>query len=164
MQKPLIRRFSGRLSRAATRAFTLMEVLIALAILALLVGVAISNVGKIFSGAQEDIAKTFVTSSLEVPLQSYRMHMGDYPTTAEGLQALITAPADKASRWRGPYLKGDINSLNDPWKRPYQYRYPGVRNKGSYDVWSKGSDGEDGTTDDIGNWSADATTSTIPGM
>jgi len=81
--------------------------------------------------------------------------MGAYPSTSEGLQALITVPAGNADRWRGPYImvKGDQNKiLLDPWGNPYQYRYPGIHNTTGYDLWSKGPDGRDGTADDIGNW------------
>ena len=104
--------------------------------------------------AKEDIAEIFVTSSMQVPLESYRMDTGSYPSTSEGLQALITAPADKAALWRGPYLTSKDKSkfLIDPWGNPYQYRYPGIHNKNSYDLWSKGPDERDGTADDIGNW------------
>jgi general secretion pathway protein G len=150
-------RFSSQLLRRAarrdSRGFTLLEILLAVAILGMLVALAITNVDRIFGTSQEDAARLFVTQSLQVPLQSYRTHMGNYPTAAEGLQALITAPADKADRWRGPYITGETIPL-DPWKNAYQYRFPGVRNRTGYDVWSKGPDGQDGTADDIGNWSS----------
>lgn len=153
---PRTRFFSQSIRRAArrdARGFTLLEILLAVAILGMLVALSITAVDKIFSGASEDTAKLFVTQSLQVPLQSYRTHMGNYPSTAEGLQALIAPPADKADRWRGPYITGDIIPL-DPWKNPYQYRFPGTNNRtGGYDLWSKGPDGQDGTADDIGNWS-----------
>jgi general secretion pathway protein G len=111
----------------------------------------VTNVGGLFSSSQKDVAKMFVSQSLQAPLEVYKIHMGDYPTTAEGLQALISAPANRAERWRGPYLK-DNKIPNDPWGEPYQYRYPGVKNKDRYDLWSKGPDRTDGTDDDIGNW------------
>jgi general secretion pathway protein G len=145
-------RFIRRAARRDSRGFTLLEILLAVAILGMLVALAVGNFGKIFDTATEDTARMFVSQSLQVPLQSYRTHMGNYPSTAEGLQTLITPPSDKADRWRGPYITGDIIPL-DPWKNPYQYRFPGVRNRTGYDVWSKGPDGQDGTADDIGNWS-----------
>jgi len=154
-----------RSTRRAARAFTLIEILVVLAIAGMIIGLAVANFGKIFGGAQGNVADMFVSNSLKVPLESYRMQMGNYPSTAEGLKALITAPSDKTDRWRGPYLDGDPNKvLIDPWKNPYQYRYPGVHNPDSYDVWSIGPDGIDGTADDIGNWSKSTTTGGIPGM
>jgi general secretion pathway protein G len=137
--------------RRINDAFTLLEILVVLAIIGMLVGLAVTNVGNLFSKSQQDIAKLFVTQSMQAPLTVYKIHMGDFPTTAEGLQALITAPANKADRWRGPYLQDGKLPL-DPWQEPYQYRYPGVKNKATYDLWSKGPDKTDGTEDDIGNW------------
>jgi general secretion pathway protein G len=83
----------------------------------------------------------------------YRIDLSDYPSTAEGIQALLVAPANKADRWRGPYIDTPGNKAPlDPWGEPYQYRYPGTKNKGGYDLYSKGPDRVDGTDDDIGNW------------
>jgi len=122
-----------------------------LAIIGMLVSLAVTNVGGLFSSSQKDVARMFVNQSLQAPLAVYKIHMGDYPTTAEGLQALISAPGNKAERWRGPYLQ-ENKIPADPWGEPYQYRYPGVKNKDRYDLWSKGPDRTDGTDDDIGNW------------
>jgi general secretion pathway protein G len=138
-------------NRRSGEAFTLLEILVVLAIIGLLVSLAVTNVGNLFGGAQKDIAKMFVSQSMQAPLAAYKIHLGDYPTTAQGLQALITPPGDKAERWRGPYLQ-ESKLPTDPWGEPYQYRYPGVKNKDRYDLWSKGPDKTDGTEDDIGNW------------
>jgi general secretion pathway protein G len=136
---------------AAKKAFTLMEILVALAILGMLVAIAVTNVGKIFGGAQTSTAKLFINESLKGPLTTYRIQVGDYPSTAEGLQALIVSPADKTDRWHGPYVEG--NKLPaDPWGHEYKYAYPGTHNKDSYDLWSTGPNGIDGDADDIGNW------------
>lgn len=136
-----------------TRGFTLMEILVVITIITFIAGLTIANVGKLFGGSQVDIAKLMVTQSLKTPLVTYRLQLGSYPSTEEGLQALMTAPANKADRWRGPYLAdGTKMPLLDPWGEPYQYRYPGTHNKDSYDLWSKGPDKTDGTDDDIGNW------------
>jgi general secretion pathway protein G len=140
-------------NNSKTRAFTLIEILVVIAIIALLAGLTISNIGKMFGGSQVDVARLMVTQSLKTPLVTYRLHMGGYPSTEEGIAALNTAPANKTDRWRGPYLaEGTKLPLLDPWGEPYQYRYPGVHNKDGYDLWSKGPDKTDGTDDDIGNW------------
>lgn len=143
---------AARRPRSPAAGFTLMEILVVLAIIGLIVGVAMSNLTGTLSRSQGKIAKIFVTSEVEVPLTSYRIDMGDYPTADDGgLNALWVAPPGKADRWHGPYAKGS-KAPNDPWERPYHYMYPGTHNKGSYDIWSVGPDGVDGTEDDIGNW------------
>jgi len=144
-----VSRFSRRASRA--RGFTLLEILVVLAIVGMLVGLAVGNFDKIFGNAQEKVAHTFVNSSMKAPLMAYRMDMGDYPSSAEGLQALVAAPQSRGDRWKGPYVTDGVIPP-DPWNEPYQYRYPGTHNKSGFDLWSKGRDKQDGTADDIGNW------------
>lgn len=129
----------------------MLELLVVLGILALLATLAINNVIGNLGGAQKTTAELFVKQSLKTSLLSYRLHLGDYPATAEGLQALITEPRAKADQWQGPYIEGGKVPI-DPWGEPYQYRYPGVKNKGLYDLWSKGPDKIDDSEDDIGNW------------
>lgn len=134
-------------------AFTLLEILVTLAIIGLLAGLAISNSDKIFGQSQEAVARVFVRDSLKVALVRYRMDLGDYPTTNEGIAALIAAPNGKSDRWRGPYIESPGGKVpNDPWGEPYRYRFPGTKNKGGYDLYSIGADKSDGTEDDIGNW------------
>jgi len=135
------------------RAFTLLEILVVLAIIGLLAGLAVSNSDKIFGRSQEAVAKVFVRDSLKISLVRYRIDLSDYPSTAEGLAALLVAPANKAEKWRGPYIDAPGNRVPlDPWGEPYQYRYPGTKNKDGYDLFSKGPDKVEGTEDDIGNW------------
>jgi len=131
-------------------AFTLMEILLVVALMALLLTLLVPNLSGIFTGGQTSVAKTFVMGSAETPLMSYKLAMGSYPSTEEGLQALVTAPND-SPRWKGPYLK---QLPLDPWGCEYKYAFPGERNKDSYDLWSMGPDKQDGTDDDIGNWEA----------
>ncbi len=133
--------------------FTLLEILVTLAIIGLLAGLAISNSDKIFGQSQETVARIFVRDSLRTAFVRYRMDMGDYPSTNEGLAALIAAPANKADQWHGPYIETPGGRApTDPWGEPYRYRYPGTKNKGGYDLYSVGPDKNDGTEDDIGNW------------
>jgi general secretion pathway protein G len=132
------------------KGFTLIEILLVLALLGMLVGVLVVNVGKNLEQGSEQTARMFVENTIKAPLLSYRMNVGDYPSTGESLKALVESPDGKA-RWKGPYLE-KASQLNDPWGRPYGYRYPGEKNKGNYDVWSNGPDGQPGTADDIGNW------------
>jgi general secretion pathway protein G len=131
------------------RAFTLLEIIVMVGILALLATLLITKTDGIFGSAQGTIAKIFVRDSLKTALERYRLDLGSYPTTAEGLAVLLTAPANATANWKGPY----VDSLPpDPWGEPYQYRSPGTRNKSGYDLFSKGPDKAEGTDDDIGNW------------
>jgi len=137
---------------ARGRGFTLLEILVVLAILGLLVGLAVSNTDKIFGQSQETVARIFVRDSLKSSLVQYRIHNGDYPSTAEGLAALITAPSGR-ERWNGPYVEVSGGKLPlDPWGEAYAYRYPGTQNKTGFDLYSKGADKAADTADDIGNW------------
>lgn len=141
--------------RRAQSAFTLLEILIVLAIIGLLVGLGVKNADKILGGSQASVASIFVNETLKTSLVRYRIDLGDYPSTAEGLEALANAPSARAERWKGPYIEAKGNKLPvDPWGETYQYRYPGTQNKasGSYDLYSKGPDKVEGTEDDIGNW------------
>ena len=136
--------------RAARKGFTLIEVLLTLALLALLASVVILNVDTFFSGGRAQVAEIWVNQSVKTPLRSFQLHVGRYPTTEEGLGALVDRPSGVEERnWRGPYIE---ELPNDPWDNPYQYRYPGQNNPRTYDVWSMGPDGVSGTDDDIGNW------------
>ncbi|MGB0263591.1 MAG: type II secretion system major pseudopilin GspG [Opitutales bacterium] len=142
-----------RLTRhnASKSGFSLIEILIVIALIAVIAGLAISNIGGIFGGQQEKAAKIFVTQSLKIPLTAYKIDIGSYPSTAEGLQALIQAPANKSGSWKKPYIE---ELPTDPWGNPYQYRFPGSKNvngSSGYDVWSLGPDGTE-SADDIGNW------------
>lgn len=142
-------------ARASRResGFSLIEIITVLAIIGLLVGVVISNTGNIFSQSQEKVARIFVHDSVKTPLIRYRIDLGDYPSTNEGLAALLTAPNNNSDRWHGPYMDATGGKVpSDPWGEPYQYRYPGTKNSGGYDVYSKGPDKAADTADDIGNW------------
>lgn len=129
------------------RAFTLLEIIVVLALIAAIAGLVIANLDKIFGGGKESVAKIWV-KQIDTPLMAYRIQMGNYPTTEQGLQALLTPPAGQEKRWKGPYIK---ELPEDPWNHPYQYRYPGTKNPSSYDVWSLGPNGVE-DEEVIGNW------------
>ncbi|MBO6101733.1 MAG: type II secretion system major pseudopilin GspG [Opitutales bacterium] len=130
------------------RAFTLFEILIVIGLMALLVSFVVGNLDKIMSGAQDSLAKSFVKGGVQTPLMAYKLAVGHYPSTEEGLAALIKAPEGSEENWKGPYIK---EIPLDPWKKPYQYAFPGTHNADSFDVWSLGPDGVQ-SDDDIGNW------------
>ncbi len=94
-----------------------------------------------------EIAKVWATDVTSTALERFRLDVGRYPSTAEGLAALLQAPA-AATGWGGPYL--DRLSL-DPWGRDYHYACPGIRSHRPYDIWSLGPDASL-SSDDIGNW------------
>jgi general secretion pathway protein G len=90
----------------------------------------------------------------ETPLQAYEMDLGEFPSTNQGLEALLAQPSDLADQddWQGPYLKANVVP-KDPWGTPYQYEYPGKNQQQDWpDIWSLGPDKRDGTDDDVGNW------------
>ena len=132
--------------------FSLVELIVVIAILGMLMLLMVSNYGKFFSGSKKKVAEMLVTKTMEAPLMMYMSDMGHYPTSEEGgLQALVRAPSGKRGRWNGPYIK-DAESLMDPWKNELQYRCPGQHNRDGYDLWSMGPGGQSGDGDDIGNW------------
>jgi general secretion pathway protein G len=134
----------------AARGFTLVELLVVLAILGLLVALAAPRVIRYLSGAKVDTARIQI-QELGSVLDLYHLEVGRYPADDEGLQALVERPPE-ADNWNGPYLK-NRNSLIDPWGRPYLYRRPGQH--GEYDLYSLGADGQEGGNgedQDITSW------------
>jgi general secretion pathway protein G len=139
------------LARRLRAGFTLLEMLMVIALIALLATVGIVALGRLFGQGQESIAKTWVTSTADTALWAYRTAMGRFPSTEQGLRALIQAPENGSARWKGPYFK-TTKVPEDPWGKPYLYRFPGTKNPSGYDVYSCGPDGVEGNADDIGNW------------
>ncbi len=130
--------------------FTLLELLVVLVILGMLAGLVGPRVMKYFSGARSDTTRLQITD-LSTALDMYKLEVGRYPTTDEGLEALVQQPAD-ASRWNGPYLKKK-QVPKDPWGQDYHYRSPGEH--GEIDLYSLGADnaeGGDGENKDIVSW------------
>jgi general secretion pathway protein G len=94
-------------------------------------------------------------AGIKSTLGMFQVDCGRYPTTAEGLQSLITCPTNLSPKlWKGPYL--DSLNLLDPWGHKFVYRCPGIHNTNAYDLYSMGPDGISksggGDPDDIGNW------------
>lgn len=138
-------------SRTLRRAFTLIELLLVMVIIAVLAAIVVPR----FAGRSEDAQKTAADSQIKshfgVALDTYELDNGAYPTTAQGLEALRSKPTSpEPKNWKGPYLKSDIP--HDPWGNPYLYKSPGAHNADSYDLSSNGPDGSEGTEDDITNW------------
>lgn len=133
--------------------FSLLEILIAIALVALLASVTLKQLTGIFGENQNQAAQLFIDGNADLALTRYRLHVGNFPNTEEGLDALMKAPAGKEARWKGPYLK---EPAIDPWGNPYKYQFPGAKNNlgaRGYDIWSLGEDGAE-SADDVTNWSA----------
>jgi general secretion pathway protein G len=124
--------------RTPHNGFTLLELLVVVVIIGLLAGYVapkyFSQVGK----SEVQVAKAQIESFVKA-LDLYRLDVRRYPTSEQGLQALIAAPANEP-QWRGPYLQKTVPA--DPWGRPYAYRAPGA--KSDYDIVSYGRDGKPG--------------------
>lgn len=152
-------RMYSRIPDSMTRArgFTLIEIMVVVIIIGLLAAVIVpSVVGKVgearVAKAHQDI------QALSTALTMFRLDNFKYPTSDQGLKALVQQPADPTIRnWRkGGYIQD--GSLKDPWGNDYQYVYPGTHGH-EYDLYSYGADGQEGGEDedaDIGNWNLDA--------
>lgn len=125
--------------------FTLLELLVVLAILGLLIGLAAPALLRQFGGAKEKIAQQSVARLAGV-LDIYKLDIGIYPSTEQGLQALVEAPAG-TSGWHGPYLKDDVVPM-DPWGHAFVYLSPSRRPKHDYDLCSLGPSGQPGGNGD----------------
>jgi general secretion pathway protein G len=146
----LANRHSAASFRRREKGFSLIELIVVLVILGLLATVVGPKVINKIGQSKASIAKVQV-ADFEGALDMFRLDVGRYPTSSEGLNALIQNPG--VQNWTGPYLKK--NTLpKDPWLRDYQYRSPGERG-GDYDLWSLGADGSEGgegDNADITSW------------
>ncbi|MFH1921441.1 MAG: type II secretion system major pseudopilin GspG [Planctomycetota bacterium] len=143
---------TARKQRRRRGGFTLIEVLLVLTILVIIASLAVVAYGPIQRSAYIKAADTQI-KAFKTPLQAYRLDIGDFPSTSQGLEGLLAAPSDLANpdKWFGPYLDSQVVP-KDPWGNVYQYEYPSKNQELWPDIWSFGPDGQDGTDDDVGNW------------
>lgn len=131
------------------RGFTLLELLVVMVIIGLLAGIVAPQYFAQLGKSNAKIARAQIESFGQA-LDQFRLDVGQYPSTEQGLAALRSAPQNMP-RWQGPYLKRDVP--NDPWGRPYLYRAPGQH--GDYDLSSLGLDGQpggEGEAADVVSW------------
>jgi general secretion pathway protein G len=135
------------LARASAAAFTLMEIMLVVTIIALLAGLAIFKMGGVV-GVGETAAARADLQSFRTALIAYKAVAGTFPSTAQGLQALVRRPEGepKPLMWRKVF-DGEVKQ--DPWRHDFVYKCPGDKNPTSYDLYSVGEDGRPGTEDDI---------------
>ncbi len=137
-------------AHAGERGFTLVEMLVVITIIALIMALVGPRVLNFLTDSKVKAA-TIQIESFENALDLYYLDDGHYPTTSDGLHALIERPGG-VTAWNGPYLKSDAVP-NDPWGKPYIYRSPGEH--GAYDIMSYGADGQEGGAGadaDITSW------------
>jgi general secretion pathway protein G len=130
--------------------FTLLELLVVMVIIGLLAGLVAPRYFAQVGRSQVKVARAQL-DGLDKALDQFRLDVGRYPTSEEGLQVLVAAPSGEPS-WAGPYLKKGVPL--DPWGRPYVYQQPGTHG-GDFDLFSYGKDGRPGGTGedaDVGNW------------
>ena len=134
------------------RGFTLIEIMLVVIIIGILVAMIVPNIAGRSEQARKTAARTDIESNLSTALDLYRMDVGQYPTTEQGLSALIAEPTSSPvpTQWNGPYLKKK-KIPKDPWNRDYVYVSPGTHNPESYDLSSLGASGQEGA-DNVSNW------------
>ncbi len=133
------------------KGFTLIELMIVVIIIAALAAMVVPRLGSRSEQAKVAVAEADIGSNIGLALKLYKLDNGRYPTTSQGLKALLSKSTSSPvpSNWNGPYLERDPL---DPWKNTYQYKCPGSHNADGYDLYSLGTDGVEGTEDDVNNW------------
>lgn len=131
----------------AANGFTLLEMLVVIVIIGLLIGLVAPAVLRELGGARISIVGQAI-QRLGTVLDLYKLDVGSYPSTDQGLQALLEKPAD-VDNWNGPYLKGSKLPV-DPWNHPFHYQSPSVRQGLDYDLCSGGPNNVQGTPGESG--------------
>ncbi|MBI5150016.1 MAG: type II secretion system major pseudopilin GspG [Candidatus Omnitrophica bacterium] len=135
-------------------AFTLIEIMLVVIIIGILAAMVVPNMAGRGEQARVAAARADIDANLTSALDLYELDNGQYPTTEQGLRALLEKPSSAPVSWNGPYLKKKRIPL-DPWGREYRYVAPGTHNTEEFDLFSYGQDGVEGK-DDITNWGADS--------
>lgn len=139
----------ARPCRKRQGAFTLVELILVMTILAILAGIVLPKITGRTEQARVTKAKQEI-ANMTTALGAYEVDTGSYPKGRNGLQALMSKPGG-AQNWHGPYLEGTVIPV-DPWGNPYVYECPGKHNQSGFDLMSMGPDGRVGGNDDICNW------------
>ena len=139
------------------KGFTMIEIILVVVIIGILAAMVVPNLAGRGEKARKAAAKADIEANLSSSIDMYEIDNGKYPTTEQGLKALIEQPATAPAptNWNGPYLKKKKVPL-DPWGKEYVYTSPGVHNAEDYDLSSYGHDGVE-SADDIVNWVKDET-------
>jgi len=127
--------------------FTLIELMLVVIIIGVLVAMVVPRMSGRSEEARIAVAKADVDLNLATALKLYEMDNGAFPSSSEGLNALLTAPST-AKNWKGPYIE---KIPLDPWGKDYQYKSPGTHRTYDYDLYSLGRDGVE-SADDVFNW------------
>ncbi|MFH1360480.1 MAG: type II secretion system major pseudopilin GspG [Candidatus Omnitrophota bacterium] len=138
----------------ATKGFTLIEIMLVVIIIGILVAMVVPNLAGRGEQARRAAARADIEVNLATALDLYELDNGRYPTTEQGLRAMLEEPSSPPvpMNWSGPYLKKK-RIPKDPWGNEYVYVNPGIHNEEEFDLSSNGPDGVEGGDDDIVNWS-----------
>ncbi|MDD5466091.1 MAG: type II secretion system major pseudopilin GspG [Candidatus Omnitrophica bacterium] len=131
----------------APKGFTLIELMLVVIIIGALVAMVMPRLTGRTEQARVATAEADIRANIATALKLYELDNGIFPTTEEGLNALLNKPAS-SRKWNGPYLE---KQPLDPWGREYKYKSPG-NHRADYDLYSLGRDGQEGTEDDVKNW------------